>query len=54
MKENGNKNRLVKIRVTEDDEARLKELAELEGLTLSEYLRRRGLKRRAPKKRQQQ
>ena len=50
VKDNGNKNRLVKIRVTEDDEARLKELAEREGLTLSEYLRRRGLRRRAPRK----
>ena len=50
MTDQGNKNRLVKIRVTEEDEARLKELAEKEGLTLSEYLRRRGLRRRARRK----
>ena len=50
MTNDGNKNRLVKIRVTGEDEARLKELAEKEGLTLSEYLRRRGLRRRASSK----
>lgn len=41
-----NKDRLVKLRVTEEEEEKLKELAEREGLTLSEYLRRRGLQKR--------
>ena len=41
-----NKDRLVKLRVTEEEETKLKELAEQKGLTLSEYLRRRGLRRR--------
>jgi len=45
MKSN-TKDRVVKVRVTKPDEERMKELAEVEGLTLSEYLRRRGLKRR--------
>jgi len=46
MKSKDNKTKLVKVRVTETDEARLKELAEEQGLTLSEYMRRRGLRRR--------
>lgn len=45
----GNKTRVVKLRVTPEDEERMKELAEKEGLTLSEYLRRRGLKKRSRK-----
>ncbi len=44
-----NKTRIVKIRVTAEDEDRLKKLAEREGLTLSEYMRRRGLQRRQQK-----
>ncbi len=42
----GNKNRFVKVRVTDAEEERIKELAEAEGLTLSEYMRRRSLRRR--------
>jgi predicted DNA binding CopG/RHH family protein len=41
-----NKNRVVKVRVTEAEEERMKELAEAEGLTLSEYMRRRSLRKR--------
>jgi predicted DNA binding CopG/RHH family protein len=40
------KNRIVKVRVTEPEEERMKELAEAEGLTLSEYMRRRSLRKR--------
>lgn len=50
MVEVKNRTRVVKVRVTEEEEDRLKELAEEAGLKLSEYLRRRGMKRRLPKK----
>jgi len=42
-----NKDQMVKVRVTEEEAERLRELAEREGLTVSEYLRRRALRRRA-------
>ncbi len=41
-----NKNRYIKVRVTEKEEERMKELASNAGVTLSEYLRRRGLQKR--------
>lgn len=42
----GSRNRVVKVRVTGAEEARIKELATASGLTLSEYMRRRSLRRR--------
>ena len=45
----GNRDKTVKVRVTSDEEGTLKSFAEQEGLTLSEYLRRRGLKKRDTK-----
>jgi hypothetical protein len=40
------KNKMIKVRVTLWEEAKLKALAALDGLSLSEYMRRCGLRRK--------
>ena len=45
------RNRMIKVRVTWWEEAKLKALAIADGLSLSEYLRRCGLKKIARRRR---